>query len=116
MIEEDLVSHLSTEVATLIGERVYPLVMPQDCVKPALVYTVVNDLDNQGINGGSTGFSMRIQIDCYAESYTKAKELKNAVKIALYSFEHYPHDLNNRDIYEETTKLHRQLIDFKLKG
>ena len=115
MIEALLFSHLSTEVV-LVNERVYPLLMPQDCEKPALVYTIVNDSDSQGVNGGLTGFNIRVQIDCYANSYIKAKELKNAVKVALYDFLHYPHGLNSRDIYEESTKLHRQLIDFNLKG
>jgi len=115
MIEADLFSHLSTNVA-LVNERVYPLLMPQDCEKPALVYTIINDSDSRCINGGSTGFKMRVQIDCYANSYLKAKELKDSVKTALYSFEYYPYDLNSRDIYEENAELHRQLIDFNLKG
>ncbi|PHR57285.1 MAG: hypothetical protein COA44_06185 [Arcobacter sp.] len=115
MIEQELFSHLLTKV-TLVNERVYPSLMPQDCLKPALVYSITNDADTQGFNGGLTGFKVRVQIDCYSTSYAEVKELKNAVKAALYSFIYYPHGLNTRDNYEEDVQLHRQLIDFSLKG
>ena len=115
MIEEALFSHLSTTIP-LVNERVYPSVMPQDCKKPALVFTVVNDADKQGINGGSLGFIARVQIDCYSNSYLQARELKDAVKKELYNFSYYPHGLNSRYVPEPDTKLHRQLIDFNIKG
>lgn len=114
MIEKDLFSHLSTTI-TLVDGRVYPSVMSQDCKKPVLVFSVVNEQDRQAINGGAIGVNMSVQIDCYALSYLEAINLKDSVKEALYNFSYYPHNLNARYLYEQDTKLHRQLIEFKIK-
>jgi len=115
MIEQDLFSHLSTNVTQVDG-RVYPLIMPQDSEKPSIVYTIVADSDKSSINNGAYGFDMRVQIDVYAPSYILAKEIRDSVKSAMYTFVHYPHGFSARDGYESDTKLFRQLIEFYLKG
>jgi len=115
MIEADLFSHLQSEVTSVSG-RVYPLVMPQDCEKPALVYTVVNDADNIGVEGCVSSYNTRFQVDVYADSYLESKDIKNEVKSALYAFAHYPEVLNSRDGFEEEEALFRQIIDFTLRS
>lgn len=112
MIEQDLFSHLSTEV-TLVNERVYPLLMPQDCKKPALIYTMVSENDKQSINSlGAYDTKHRFQIDMYSKSYAEVKAIKKQVKTALYSFISFPHNLSVLEGYERDTKLFRQTIDF----
>ena len=113
MIEADLFSYLETNVASVNG-RVYPLVMPQDCKKPALVYTVVNDGDEQSLSGCVVSSQTRFQVDVYAEAYLESVTVKNEVKEALYLFGHYPVDLNTRDAFEHEEELFRQIVDFKL--
>ena len=115
MIEADLFNHLQSKVLSVSG-RVYPLVMPQDCPKPALVYTVVNDMDNRGVEGCVSSYNTRFQVDVYATSYLEAKTIKNEVKGALYLFSHYPEVLNSRDGFEEDQELFRQIIDFTLRS
>jgi len=115
MIEAALFSHLESSVVSVDG-RVYPLVMPQDCEKPALVYTVVNDADNRGVEGCVGSYDTRFQVDVYARSYFEAKNIKNEVKSALYAFVHYPEVLNSRDGFEEEEELFRQIIDFTLRS
>lgn len=112
----DLISQLSVEVEGVSG-RVYALVMPQDTQTPALVITVITDIDMQSINNPLPWSSeLKLQVDCYADSYKEAKEILSAVKTALYDFEYYPYGLTARDIYEKDTQLHRQLIEFYFKG
>ena len=112
----DLIAHLTAEVTAVSG-RVYPLLMPQDTLKPAIVVTVITDIDLQSLNNPLPyGSELRIQLDCYAESYKDVKALLGAVKTAMYSFTYYPHGFNSRDVYEKDTKLHRQLIEFYFKG
>ena len=115
MIESALFFYLQAKVPS-VGGRVYPLVMPQDCKKPALVYTVVNDSDNRGLDGCVGSCNTRFQVDVYAKSYLQAKDIKNEVKNALYLFDHYPEVLNSRDGYEEDRELFRQIIDFTLRN
>jgi len=115
MIEADLFSYLKANVSSVNG-RVYPLLMPQDCPKPALVYTVVNDADNRGVEGCVSSYSTRFQVDVYATSYLEVKTIKDEVKNALYVFSHYPEILNSRDGFEEDQELFRQIIDFTLRS
>ncbi len=115
MIEEELFTHLKDNVP-LVDERVYPLIMPQDCTKPALVYAVVNDGDNHCAEGDVSSYDTRFQVDVYALSYMEAKNIKNEVKSALYAFTSYPEALNSRDGFEEDTELFRQIIDFTLRS
>lgn len=114
MIESILYTHLKDEV-TLVDGRVYPMKMAQDSLKPALVYTVIEDSDRQFMSGSFFNSDIRIQLDCYAESYLDVQALKAQVKEALYSFDYPPFELSSRDIYEDDTKLYRQLIDFNIK-
>jgi hypothetical protein len=84
MIEKYLYSHLSDNVLSVAG-RIFPLVMPQDCIKPALVSTVVYDVEIETL-GCSVGNNVRFQIDLYSESYSQAKRIKQEIKTALKSF------------------------------
>ena len=113
MIEADLFEHLKVNVPA-VEERIYPLIMPQDCKKPALVYTVINNGDKQSLSGCVVSIETRFQVDVYATSYLEGIDIKHEVKAALYLFEHYPVDLNSRDAYEQNEELFRQIIDFRL--
>lgn len=113
MIEEDLFTHLKASVAS-VSERIYPLIMPQNCVKPALVYTVVSDLDEQSLNG-CTLQDIRFQIDIYGNSYAEVKGILTEVKSALYTFGSNPIGLNSRDGFDSDEALFRQIIDFKIR-
>lgn len=114
MIEEQLFNHLKVNVAS-VSERIYPLIMPQNCVKPALVYTVVHDGDMQTISGCVISQDVRFQIDIYGNSYAEVKGILTEVKSALYTFDAYPIGLNSRDGFDSSEELFRQIIDFKLR-
>ena len=115
MIEEALYDHLKANVPSVSG-RVYPMIMPQDCDKPAMVYTVVMDMDDQTDVGCVMANNTRFQIDVYAENYLQAKQIKNEVKSALYAFEYYPSELNTMDWFEGEFELFRQIIEFTLRS
>ena len=115
MIEEKLYAHLNSSVPSVSG-RVYPLIMPQDCEKPAMVYALINCADNHGLEGCVSSLSSRLQIDVYDHSYKGMKTTTSEVKAALYSFGVFPADLNSRDAFEEEEELFRQIIDFTLRS
>ena len=115
MIEADLFSHLSTEVE-LVDERVYPSLMPQGCLKPALVVTVISNKEVQAINSRIPYMlDVDVQVDCWAKTSLEALELRDAVQSAMHSFAHKAHEFSSRPLYEPDTKLHRQLIQFNIK-
>jgi len=118
-IEVDLFSHLSndTGIVSLVAERIYPLLMPQDSVMPVVVCTIVNNKELQAINSREPyGFDVLVQVDCYSKDFDEALALKGMVQSSMHSFIHMAHGLNSRSAYESETELFRQLIEFNLKG
>lgn len=69
-------------IAAIVGTRIYPVIAPDNCVFPAMVYSVVSEVM---IGSGSNRcMQARVQIDCYATSY-----INNGVKAmrdALFAF------------------------------
>jgi len=119
MIEIDLFFHLSndTELNTLVDGRIYPLLIPQGGKFPAVVYTIVNNRELQSLNYREPyGFDVRVQIDCYSPSFSETLTVKEAVQNAMHEFKHKAHGFNSHSNYEPEVKLHRQLIEFNLKG
>lgn len=115
MIEQELYTHLKDNVASVSG-RVYPMKMPQGATKPALVYTVIIDTDNQCLGGDVGSSDIRFQVDVYAESYAAAKTIKEEVKAVLYTFSHPVSGMTTQDGFVEGTELFRQIIDFSIRS
>ena len=68
------------------GTRVYPGARPQGSALPALVF---NRIDGAPLyaDDGEVGLAQaRVQIDCWAATYTAAKQLARAVKASLSGF------------------------------
>ncbi len=108
MIEKDLVVVLRT-----VCPRVYPIFMPEDVSLPALTYQVVFSGTEQSVSGDSCGLSTRFQVDVYAKGYGEAKRLKDLVIKEVINMN--GGSVSAQDLYEESIKLHRQLIDFTIK-
>lgn len=88
MIEEALRAVLLADagVAALVGTRVYPLVLPQAGTLPAITYQVVAG-DADYVMEGASGLAFkRVQVDCWADTYSAAAGLRAAVTAALGGF------------------------------
>lgn len=118
MVEADLFLHLktTTAISSLVGSRIYPLVAPENCATPFIVYSNISDVDQTSFQGANYQNKTRFQIDIYSKSYGEVKTLKGAVKVAMYDFKYFPHEFTSRDLYEADTKIQRQLIQFKLNN
>lgn len=108
MIEKDLYTSLK-----VVCDRVYPVLMPDDAFFPLITYQVVYDGANQATNGNLTSRTVRFQVDIYSKSYGEAKTLKSEVVAKVIELS--GGDISAQDLYEDSIKLHRQLIDFKIK-
>ena len=98
----------------LINERVYPLVAPQNVIKPYITYRVVSGLKLQCIGGQIYQGDYRMQLDCFSLTYSNVKAISEAVKNALVGFMD-SNSINIIDDYEDQTALFKQIIDFKIK-
>lgn len=108
MIEADLFTALKT-----VCPRVYPIVMPDSVVFPAISYQVIFDGADQATNGNYMSRTVRFQVDIYSKSYGEAKSLKDLVVAIVIELK--GGDISAQDLYDNETKLFRQLIDFKIK-
>ncbi len=74
-------------VTNLVGTRVYPVVLPQDPVYPAVRYQQTAGERTQAM-GSNTGLvNTTVQIDSYSESYEEAREVAEEVRAALQRFQ-----------------------------
>jgi hypothetical protein len=87
-IGEAIVEYLLSlpSITTLIDERLYPNVAPQDAEKPTLVYQLI-DVQHVASRSGSSNLARSLfQFTCEAESYAEADELADAVRAAYEDY------------------------------
>lgn len=84
-IEQGLKEHLAaaTAVTDIVSTRIYPNVRPQESALPALVYTRLPGTRETQMSGPAPMVKVRIQVDCWHNSYAGVKTLADAVRTAL---------------------------------
>lgn len=86
MIEEGLYSYLSGKAAisALVSTRVYPMLVPQGATYPAISYQKISGNHVRALSGSTAGLANpRIQINCWARTYSAAKSLAEQVRLAM---------------------------------
>jgi hypothetical protein len=83
--EESLFSALTNDagVSALVSARVYPMSLPQKPTYPAISYQVIADEEHPAMSVNVDTRTVRVQVSCWATSYSGVKSLANAVKSAL---------------------------------
>lgn len=66
-----------------VAERIYPELAPENVSRPYLVYTIIDDVDEQHLLGRSNQVTTRVQIDCWSPSYLQARGMAIEVRDAL---------------------------------
>jgi len=66
-------------LTSLVGTRIYPLVVPQDVAMPAVAYQKISGIPQRAHTGFSGLHQDRFQMTCEADDYATAK----AVEVAL---------------------------------
>lgn len=99
--------------------RIYPQVIEQGEASPAAVITVISEAPVNTINGTVSArvFNARVQVDAYAEVYTTAHAVADAIDAALSALARP--DLsayrdNKQDLYDDETGQHRVSQDFSV--
>jgi len=83
--EEALFAHLKdcTGLKNLVGDRIYPLVLPQKAVLPAVTYQKISGERLHKLQG-DTGLTRPVyQLSCWAENYAQCKAAAEQVRLCL---------------------------------
>ena len=68
------------------GYSVYPAKIPQSASLPAIVYTLVSRPHVHDLSGNGGLADATVQIDCWAETYSEARTIAEAVRHCLQGF------------------------------
>lgn len=69
-----------SSVSTLVGQRMYPDVLPQGATLPAIVYYRISTERQHTVSDCLRHARARFQVDCYAESRTAAQSVASAIR------------------------------------
>jgi hypothetical protein len=77
-----------------IGERVYPLALPQDVTLPAITYQVISDVptlshstaQDHPTYTGTLRSDSRVQFDCYGTTYDEAEALCDELRALVVGY------------------------------
>lgn len=85
MIEEALFKLLSTDsgVSAIASTRVYISLMPESPTFPAIVYRMISEKTFPAMGADVGIVRRRMQVDCWGETATDARNLADAVIAAL---------------------------------
>jgi hypothetical protein len=105
-------------VTALVGDRIYPGILPQNPTFPALVLNVVSELDMVTHNGESGLSDGQVQVDSFAGTYLALNTLHRTVKTALNGY-----SVGNvqgiflvraRDLYDNEAIVYRRTADYNV--
>jgi len=111
-------------VGEIIGDRLYPLVLPQGCILPAATYQEISGTRDHTMDGPSGIASLRVQITTFAVEKKLAKELANRIRLALdgaygllgagTSVQRIEL-LDAHDEYDSVVTVHSAVLDFEIE-
>lgn len=115
-------------VAAIIGEKIYPVKLPQGVALPAAVVSVVAVSPILSKDAVSDEDFVRVQVSSYATTYKQAHELDNAIRAALDNYDgsvvagletwdvkniQY---LNGNDVFEMEKEVFHRASDYEIHG
>ena len=115
-VEQEIQNVLTADVtvSALVVARVYPLLMPQGATLPAIVYSRVASVPHDDLELTQNHERVRVQLDCWASSYSGAKTLAAAVRTAMQTTPVFGQLLMELDDYDQDEKLFRVIQDYNI--
>lgn len=117
-------------VSSIVGTRVYPIILPQGETSPSVVYHIISEDTDYNMDGPSGLVQTRMQLDAVALTQTGAFDLADVVKNVLSGFSGSvsvgtsspPEEIvirgvfhiNGRDIYDSIAKLYLSQRDYMI--
>ena len=121
MIESAIRSILITDdTVKAITTRCYPVTIPQSPTYPLILYTKITGMRDHTLRGASGHAHPRFQIEAWAETYTEAKTLADAIRNALDDYSGTVLGTvigsclidSEQDVYESEIEVYRVLQDY----
>lgn len=75
-----------TDITNIVGNRIYPTILPQNCSYPAIVYSPIIANYDSALEGDTGFVRQTIQIVCHDATFKKARELSRIVKNHIQDF------------------------------
>lgn len=87
-ISQAVFEYLKTrdEIVGRVGDRIYPIVLPQDASLPAIVYSPVLANYDSALQGDTGYVRQTMQFVCHDRTYKKSRELSRMVKRAFQDY------------------------------
>ena len=110
----------SSALVSLVGNRIYPDLVPTEAQKPALSLLLVSTVYDDAVDGTRLITASNWQINCMANSRMNASAVADAVFKALHGQSHDTIKLarvtnRNDELPDNGVPLRRTIIDVELK-
>ena len=97
-------------VSAIVNTHVYPLVIPQGGTLPAVTYQRIYGAPVNDLAGAGQLIRARVQVDCWATSYSGVRALAGAVYAALCGIGFLP--INDMDDFDDEVPVYRVVLEF----
>jgi hypothetical protein len=112
MVEQDILAALTGGSPTLVGDRIYAHVLPDGASMPAVTYGRVSTVAANHLGGHGGLDLVRVQIDCWAETYDEAKSVASGVRVLVQAAPLNGLLANEFEDYEPDTERYRVSSDY----
>lgn len=121
-IEEAIFAYLSVQPSlSEVGDRIYPLGLPQTPTYPAITYRPASTTIPMAHDGPGDFISRRIQFDCYDPDYATVKRVSKALRRAINGFKgtmgevqvHGVFYITEVEDFGDVAEVERVAVDFK---
>ena len=123
-IEEALYTRLSTHagLSALVGTRIYPSVMPQGVILPAVTYRQISGARVHAMGSDAGLARPRFQLSCWSTTYSQAKDVAAQLRAALQRWRGTLGGVtvqdtfikDESDLFEPDTGFHRVELEFEI--
>lgn len=93
----------SAAVASLVSQRIYPLILPQHATMEAITYRFQEDQADITFDGQGQFQQLQAEIDCWADDYDSMQALSSVVKAALKNYTGNPAGVEVQQVYVESS-------------
>jgi hypothetical protein len=117
LIEETLFTRLSTfaGITALVDTRIFPMIMPQGTVKPALTYQRISSIRESCMVADDGIVRARFQITAWGETFKTVRSIIEQVRQALQRWNtsgiQDTYIIGEYDLYDEGAYLYGAAID-----
>ena len=110
----DIRKELHAVLSSKVVDNVYPLLMPQDMKRDAIVYSFIGNRDTTGVTCvDPVDTKYMVQIDVFASTYANSVSLMELVKNAVRN-NFVVSGMTSFETYENITLKYRQIINLSL--